>query len=169
VPLLVFVLDEPRDTVDTSEETVHMDSFDAFLTGPRSVGKEGVREGRGGAFDLFRGGGLGGRTGVDLFGVGGGTGAGWLLSCLAVVDATLKMGGLLTVCTRGGIPGRCPDGGGGGGFFFSVVAWSYVYAGRLAGAGTCTCSILLGAKVSTARRRRLSQAKGVASRGSRRD
>jgi hypothetical protein len=150
-----------------------MESFDAFLTGPRSAGKEGVRGGRLGAFDLFRGGGLGGRAG-DLFGVGGGTGAGWLPRCLVVVGALLKMGGLLTVRTRGGIPGRCPGGGGGGGFFFSVVAWSYVNVGRLVGAGTWTCSILKsGTKVSIAlferRWRPLSQARGVASRRSRRD
>ena len=94
--MLTPVMAEPRDKDDIADETVQMESFDDFLVRLRSAGKEGVRGGRLGALDLFRGGGRGGRAG-DLFGVGGATGAGWLPRCLAIVGALLRMGGLFTV------------------------------------------------------------------------
>jgi hypothetical protein len=80
---------EPRDKDDIPDETVQMDSFDAFLVRLRSAGKEGVRGGRLGAFDLFRGGGRGGRAG-DLFGVGGTTGALSLAHCSGWVGYSLS-------------------------------------------------------------------------------
>jgi hypothetical protein len=81
-----------------------------------------VRGGRIGGLELFRGGGRGGRTG-DLVGGSGLRGAGWLPKCLAEVGALVRIGGLLTVWTRGGIGGLCPGGGGGGGALaFAVVA-----------------------------------------------
>lgn len=75
VPLLMPVTAEPRDRDDTAEETVEIDSIDAFRPGVRSAGNEGVRGGRLGGLELFRGGGRGGSAG-DLFGSAGGAGAG---------------------------------------------------------------------------------------------
>jgi hypothetical protein len=125
LPLLVPVLLEPRERVEMPEAIVEIDSVDSRRFKLRL--SEGLRGGSVGVclgvpllVVLFRGGGRGGSAG-EIFGLS--TAVGWFPSCLALVGALLRIGGLLTVCCRWYAGGRWL-GGGGGGFFFVVVATS---------------------------------------------
>jgi hypothetical protein len=108
LPLLMPVLLDPSDNVDMPDAIVEIDSLDSRRLRLRL--SEGLRGGRVGVclgvlllVVLFRGGGRGGRAGD---GRGLSTAMGWLPSCLAVVGALLRMGGLLTVCCRWYAGGR---------------------------------------------------------------
>jgi hypothetical protein len=101
VPLLAPVLVDPSESVDMPDATVDMDSIDSRRVKLRL--SDGLRGGKAGVCFgvpllavLLRGGGRGGRAGE----IRGPAATGWFPSCLALVGALLRIGGLFTVCCR---------------------------------------------------------------------